>query len=413
MIQSSSAAGKSTLMEAVLSFAPPEDRVSFSSMTGQSMYYLPGGGLRHKVLSVAEEEGARRVSYALKILQSEKRLSIATAERDSSTGRQVTREYVVEGPTAIFTSTTAIDIDDELLNRCLVLTVDEDREQTRAIHQLQRERETLAGLLARQDRERILRLHQNAQRLLRPLLVTNPWAPKLTFLDDRPRTRRDHVKFLALIRTVALLHQHQREVKTVEHDGKQIQYIEATLDDVEAASRMAHEVLGHSLDELPAHTRKLLLRLHDLASASALDRGEFRFTRRQVREATGLGDTQVWTHLRRLVEMEYVLPHRTARGLEYELLYDGRGQNGAPFMAGLVDVRSLHSGSAVQQSGSSARDSESVRPGFGGASGGGRTPAIGGIVSSPSKLAAERRSAARTEAPGGPSAADSAWAVGP
>ena len=31
----------------------------------------------------------------------------------------------------IFLTTTAIDIDEELLNRCLVLAVDEGREQTR------------------------------------------------------------------------------------------------------------------------------------------------------------------------------------------------------------------------------------------------------------------------------------------
>ena len=34
----------------------------------------------------------------------------------------------------IMLTTTAIDIDEELLNRCIVLTVDESREQTRAIH---------------------------------------------------------------------------------------------------------------------------------------------------------------------------------------------------------------------------------------------------------------------------------------
>ena len=34
----------------------------------------------------------------------------------------------------IFLTTTAIDLDEELLNRCLVLTVNEDREQTQAIH---------------------------------------------------------------------------------------------------------------------------------------------------------------------------------------------------------------------------------------------------------------------------------------
>ena len=48
----------------------------------------------------------------------------------------------------IFLTTTAIDLDEELLNRCLVLTVDEDREQTQAIHQMQREAQTLEGLLA-------------------------------------------------------------------------------------------------------------------------------------------------------------------------------------------------------------------------------------------------------------------------
>ncbi|MCI0673499.1 MAG: hypothetical protein L0Y64_23875, partial [Myxococcaceae bacterium] len=75
------------------------------------------------------------------------------------------------GPVGIFFTTTQPEVDEELANRCIVLTVDEDREQTRAIHRLQRERQTLAGVLARSERERILRLHMNAQRFLNPLLV--------------------------------------------------------------------------------------------------------------------------------------------------------------------------------------------------------------------------------------------------
>ena len=47
----------------------------------------------------------------------------------------------------IFLTTTAIELDEELLNRCLVLTVNEDREQTQAIHRVQREAQTLEGLL--------------------------------------------------------------------------------------------------------------------------------------------------------------------------------------------------------------------------------------------------------------------------
>ena len=40
--------------------------------------------------------------------------------------------------------------------------------------------------------------------------MVNPYANRLTFLDDRTRTRRDHEKYLTLIDTIALLHQYQR-----------------------------------------------------------------------------------------------------------------------------------------------------------------------------------------------------------
>jgi integrase len=76
----------------------------------------------------------------------------------------------------IFLTTTAIDLDEELLNRCLVLNVNEDRQQTQAIHRLQREQQTIEGLLAKQERKNIHTLHRNAQRLLKPLFVANPYA---------------------------------------------------------------------------------------------------------------------------------------------------------------------------------------------------------------------------------------------
>src|SRR5690606_36866000 len=110
-------------------------------------------------------------AYALKLLQSEGELTIASTGKDASTGGLITHEYRVEGPVMIFLTTTAIDLDEELLNRCLVLTVNEDRQQTQAIDRLQREQQTLEGLLSRQERDESLKLHRNAQQLLRPLFV--------------------------------------------------------------------------------------------------------------------------------------------------------------------------------------------------------------------------------------------------
>src|SRR5262249_50191173 len=90
VIQSSSAAGKSSLMDAVLSLMPEEERVSYSAMTGQSLFYMGEANLQHKILGIVEEEGAERASYALKLLQSEGELTIASTGKDPTTGRLVT-----------------------------------------------------------------------------------------------------------------------------------------------------------------------------------------------------------------------------------------------------------------------------------------------------------------------------------
>ncbi|MEC4723784.1 hypothetical protein RY831_32200 [Noviherbaspirillum sp. CPCC 100848] len=259
----------------------------------------------------------------------------------------MTKQYRVEGPVMMFLTTTAIDIDEELMNRCLILTVNEGREQTRAIHRLQREKRTLQGLIRKENKQRILNLHRNAQRLLRPLAVVNPYADQLTFLDDRTRTRRDHEKYLTLIDTIALLHQYQRPIKTLSAGGQTLSYIEVTLEDIATANRLANEVLGRSLDELPPQTRRVLEALHGMveyeAKANAIPRQEVRFARSDVRRVCSLSDTQCRIHVDRLIAMEYILVHRGARGqsFEYELLYDGKGGNGAPFVPGLIDVHRL------------------------------------------------------------------------
>jgi DNA primase len=363
VVQSSSAAGKTSLMEAVLAFVPEEERVKYSAMTEQSLFYMGQTNLKHKVLAIVEEEGASRATYALKLLQSEGELTIASTAKDPETGNLTTQEYRVEGPVMIFLTTTAIEVDEELLNRCLVLSVDEGRTQTEAIHRLQRARRTLEGLFGRRERDHLTRLHQNAQRLLRPLAVVNPYARELTFLSDKTRTRRDHEKYLTLIDAIALLYQHQRPVKTATWRGEAIEYVEATREDIALANRLAHEVLGRSLDELPPQTRRLLGELVTLtqarASAQCVKRSEVRFSRKDVRDASGWSDTQLRVHLTRLAELEYVAAYRDGAGgrFVYELVYDGHGES-KPHLSGLIDATTMAKsrGSEVEVAGRSRPD---------------------------------------------------------
>jgi DNA primase len=343
LIQSASAAGKSSLMDAVLDLLPEEDVVRYSAMSGQSLFYMGDRALQHKVLAIAEEEGARQASYALKLLQSEGRVTMASTGKDPASGMLVTHDYTVEGPVMLFLTTTAIDLDEELLNRCLVLTVNESREQTRAIHGIQRQRETLAGLLAKTRRDSLQVLHRNAQRLLQPLAVVNPYADQLSFRDDQTRSRRDHVKYLTLIRSIALLHQFQREVKA--HGS--LRYIEVLPEDIALANELAQEVLGRTVDELLPQTRKLLTLLHGWVQAECegrdLPQDGFQFTRRQAREAIGWGDTQLKVHLARLAEMEFLVAHRGGHkeAFSYELLYQGEDAEGRARLLGLIDCASL------------------------------------------------------------------------
>ncbi|WP_263064975.1 CHC2 zinc finger domain-containing protein [Dickeya dadantii] len=375
LIQSSSAAGKSSLMDAVLNLIPPEERLQYSAMTGQSLFYLGETNLQHKILAIAEEEGVRQAAYALKLLQSDGELTIASTGKDDATGNLVTKQYTVKGPVMLMLTTTAIDVDEELLNRCLVLSVNESREQTEAIHALQRHKQTLEGLLMENEKGYLTELHQNAQRLLKPLKVVNPFASQLTFLSDKTRTRRDHMKYLTLIQSIALLHQYQREVKTVSHRGQVIEYIEVERSDIVLANKLAHEILGRTLDEMPPQTRKLLLLIqgmvNQLAHTQSKKPGEVRFTRRDIRDATQWSDSQLKLHCLRLAEMEYLLVHGGSRGhlLQYELLWDGTVPEGA-HLCGLIEPEvSEKDGYDLRKSGSGNGKSGSSLPQVGAKSG--------------------------------------------
>lgn len=327
VIQSSSSAGKTSLLEAILRWVPAEDQVRLSGLTGQALYYLPPGALQHKVLAVSEEEGLTAATYALKLLQSEGRLTQASVSKGEH-GRMVTNQYTVEGPVAMMVTTTATEVDEELLNRCLVLSVDESREQTRAILQHQRQARTLAARQVSLANEARRTLHHNVQRLLEPLWVCNPLAGQLKFADHRPRLRRDHQKYLTLIEAIALLHQHQRPIRVTTIDGVSQRYIEVVPSDIELADRLTKNWLGRSLDELAPQARVFLQQLdqfvQDVARRDQIPRSAVRFTRRQLRVATKCADFAMRKHLRKLEQLEYVLAHRGRNGQRYvyELIVD-------------------------------------------------------------------------------------------
>jgi hypothetical protein len=151
------------------------------------------------------------------------------------------------------------------------------------------------------------------------------------------------------------------------HRGQTLEYIEVTKDDIAIANRLAHEVLGRSLDELPPQTRRLVLLVDEMVRQACeqkrIERQDFRFSRKDVRAFSRWSDSQLKRHLHRLEELEYLVVHQGGRGqsMVYELVFERQEDSARPALPGLIEIGKLSgceydekkSGLEGQKSGSS------------------------------------------------------------
>jgi DNA primase catalytic core len=341
LLLSGSGAGKSHLQDTVLALCPEEDMLKLTALTGQALFYKGEQALRHKVLALAEEAGAPEAQYAIRNLISAKELIIEATIKNPLTGRLETQVNRVQGPTAVMLTTTNPNVDAETRSRFLVSSVDESSAQTRAILAAQRQRHTLDGRLQAQQRATILARHHALQRLLKPLLIVNPYEPLLTAAEDRLLMRREQPKYLQLILAVTVLYQMQRPLKHHERLGP---YIETTLDDIALAHELAVGVWGQALDELARPSRDLLRVIHRYVEGRAAreqsDAAAIAFTRRDIREFSGWSDYQIKTHVQQLEDLEYLIPLSGRRGQQFTYRLAWNGEE-ARFLPGLVSVEEL------------------------------------------------------------------------
>jgi hypothetical protein len=349
-ILASSGAGKSFLLDAILSLCPPEDLIRVTSLSDKALFYKGENSLVHKVLAVEEVAGALGARYAIRSLISEKILKSETTIKNPLTGRMETQTSVVYGPPAFFETTTNPETDEETRSRLIIQMVDESVEQTLAILEAQRNSHTVEGWERKLARSAILARHHAFQRLLRPLRVVNRFEPLLGYGDGRLLFRRDHPKYLNLILAITFLFQMQRPIK---QSGTIGEHIEVTLADIALANELALELFGHSLDDLSPPSRELLRLIGEYVQRRAaelgIDPAKIEFSRRELREQLKWSETQLRRYLRALVEMEYLVPvgGRVGQLFSYRLFYDGeawppwRENDGCRHLPGLKSVEQI------------------------------------------------------------------------
>ncbi len=307
MVVSQSASGKSYLIDTIKKLIPDEDVVSLTSLSDQALNYLPAGGLENKFLVMGEAVHSEVVEHQVREMLSAGELSRLVTVKDEKTGKMISRTVRTKAVVSAVMSSTRLDINHENLSRFFVVNTDESPDQTRRIHQAQRQKYSLARYRQKEEQvPRIIVTHQAAQRLLSQKIIVNPFAEVLTFPDNLMRSRRDHERFVDLIACVCHLRQFQKEEKQM--DG--LFYIECDLDDYKVAYRIMCGILPMTFSNVPHTAVALYEQVRTLASRKAksesLKTEEVRLTQREIREESSIGQRTVKKYLKLLVDYEYL-----------------------------------------------------------------------------------------------------------
>lgn len=246
----SSGTGKSHLQEKVGELMPDEDKIEITALTENAFYYFDKAELGHKLILIEDLDGILSALYPLRELQSKQRISKTVTIKDKN-GNTKTVHLKVNGPVCIAGCTTKESIYEDNANRCFLVYLDETSQQDERIMDYQRK--LSAGKINTTGETEHRQLLQNAQRILQPITVINPYAEFLQIPKEVFKQRRSNAHYLAFIEAITFYKQHQREQKCDEATGEV--FIETTVEDIQEANVLMKQILLRKSDELNGATR--------------------------------------------------------------------------------------------------------------------------------------------------------------
>ena len=251
MYLGASGSGKTHVQEGLASLTPAEDKIEATGLSDQALYY-EGMKLKGKILFIEDIDGAENIMYIIRELQSKGKIIKRVAWRDNK-GNTQTIEVVAEGPVVISSCTTQEKVYEDNANRCILLYIDQSKEQDKRVMDYIKNKST--GKIKETEQDEIRKQIQNAQRVLRPIKVYNPYANLIDLPSEVFKPRRSLPLLLGFIETVTFYHQYQREIKT---DNQGQRYIESTYEDIQVSFDLLKDVLFSKSDELTKAAREFL-----------------------------------------------------------------------------------------------------------------------------------------------------------
>jgi DNA-binding MarR family transcriptional regulator len=312
MCLGASGTGKTWLQEKVSELMPEEDKLEITTLSSNAFYYFGREELKHKLLLIEDLDGAESVLYPLRELQSKRKISKTVTLKDNK-GNLKTVTLNVEGPVCVSGCTTREQLYEDNANRCILLYMDNSSEQDKQIMDYQRK--LSAGLIDQHEERKIREQVKNVQRILKPITVKNPYATYLQLPEAVFKPRRTMLLLLLFTETITYYHQYQRELKTDTDTGEQ--YIESTIEDIEAAFTLLETTILKKSDELNDACRNFFERLKMYLKA----RDTEAFYAKEIRSAFRLSPSSLKRYLYELERMGHIKITRGSRykGFEYKV----------------------------------------------------------------------------------------------
>lgn len=307
-----SSSGKSWLANRIGDFIPDEDRIRLSSASNRAIEYL-GSRIKHKWLLVQEFEGIQNILPTIRTLQSEGRLNRLVTIQDPETGRNKAIDQEFDCPCTVVFTTTKEGIYDENATRIFELYADESLRQTQQVVNESILKADINYRANEKKKKQIVKLHQNAQRLLEKIKVSIPYTQHLSWPSKMIRSRRDVNRFIQLIKTVAFLRQKQKQIKFTP-DGTR--YMEADLYDYEVAYNIGISVIQNTLNKISERAKNVLITCCELTDDFFRSGLQPIFSVSQIQEkGKALGydienRIDLYKQLDKLEEYEYLQLHR-------------------------------------------------------------------------------------------------------
>lgn len=321
MCLSPSGTGKSYLFKMVAK-CMPEGEVESTTQLSENALYYSGTDLKHKCMIIEDMDGAMTAEYGMRELISNLYLTKRVSVRDPKTGKTTTVVYVTEGPTGFFGSTTKESLYEDNSNRCILIYLDESREQDERVMSYQRKLK--ARLIDQQSEQEIREQLQEMQMLLKKEKVCNPYAHLIDLPDTVFKPRRTNNLLHNFIEAITLYHQYQCEKK----DG----YLITHPDYIEWTFKLLRDTLFRKSDEISGALRSFMDKLLVWSQENKLKS----FYTQDVRLAMRLNPRTAQRYFAELVRYGYVkivTYCKQKKGNEYEFT----GLGGAAHIKQMID----------------------------------------------------------------------------